>query len=162
MAETYDVWLSRFQEYRNHMASYIWANDLTVRDALHVRKGTRTAEWNKCRKPRDYDQNVASALPYHEALSKTRYKALAYSGNHDAMVSYLATLKWIRHLNLTVDDDLRPWMVNDEVAGFTKRYKRDEFHLTFATIKGAGHTAPECKPVECLAMVHRWFSSSPL
>ncbi|KAL0322606.1 UNVERIFIED_CONTAM: Serine carboxypeptidase-like 13, partial [Sesamum angustifolium] len=38
-------------------------------------------------------------------------------GDHDAVVPYLATLKWIRHLNLTVYDDWRAWMVNDQVAG---------------------------------------------
>ncbi|KAL0392646.1 UNVERIFIED_CONTAM: Serine carboxypeptidase-like 17 [Sesamum radiatum] len=137
-------------------------SNVQCRDALElIDKGT-IAEWKKCRKPRDYDYNVASAVPYHEALSKRRYKALVYSGDHDAVVSYLATLKWIRHLNLTVYDDWRPWMVNDQVAGFTQRYKKDAFDLTFATIKGAGHTAPEYKPVECLAMVDRWLSSSPL
>ncbi|KAK6122754.1 hypothetical protein DH2020_043492 [Rehmannia glutinosa] len=83
-------------------------------------------------------------------------------GDHDITVPYLATLKWIRQLNLSVVDDWRPWYVNGQVAGYTQRYNRNEFSLTYATIKGAGHTAPEYNPEQCYVMVDRWFSSYPL
>ncbi|KAG8372803.1 hypothetical protein BUALT_Bualt12G0105000 [Buddleja alternifolia] len=100
------------------MMSYAWANDPDVRDALHVRKGT-TKEWKKCFTLSSYEENVASAVPYHQLLTDKKYQSLVYSGDHDLMVPYLATLKWIQHdLNLTVDDGWRPWNVNGQVAGF--------------------------------------------
>ncbi|GMI77672.1 serine carboxypeptidase-like 17 [Hibiscus trionum] len=75
------------------------------------------------------------------------------------MVPYLATQEWIRHLNYSIVDDWRPWMVHGQVAGYTRTYSN---RMTFATVKGAGHTAPEYKPPECFVMFDRWISGQPL
>ncbi|PHU17615.1 Serine carboxypeptidase-like 6 [Capsicum chinense] len=49
----------------------------------------------------------------------------------------------------------KPWVVNGQVAGYTRSYSNQ---MTFATVKGGGHTASDWKPVECLAMLKRWLS----
>lgn len=85
------------------------------------------------------------------------------SGDHDMSIPYMSTLKWIRQLNLTIDDQWRAWTVNGQIAGsvfqfldvdrkldiyqsenrnfkfilcrYTEIYKKHQAYLTFATIK---------------------------
>ncbi|XP_071919539.1 serine carboxypeptidase-like 2 isoform X1 [Coffea arabica] len=147
----------------NYVLSFVWANDQAVQEALHVRKGT-IKEWRRCNKSLSYDQTEYSVVRYHKLLIKKGYEALVYSGDHDMVIPYIGTLKWIALLNLTVDDDWRPWIVDGQVAGYTERYiySKIQSHLTFATVKGAGHTAPEYKPKQCLVMLDRFFEAYPL
>ncbi|THU56718.1 hypothetical protein C4D60_Mb11t20160 [Musa balbisiana] len=141
-----------------YVLSYFWTNNDTVREALGVREGTKQF-WVRCNYGINYTNDVPSSLKYHLSLTSRGYRALAYSGDHDMTVPFLGTQAWIRSLNFSIVDDWRSWFVDGQVAGFTRTYSNN---LTFVTIKGGGHTAPEYKPKECLAMVDRWFAGSPL
>ncbi|KAK2976940.1 hypothetical protein RJ640_018623 [Escallonia rubra] len=152
----------RWCRYDNYVTCYVWANDPTVREALHIRDGTKS-EWRRCNESLSYEEEIASVVEYHRLLSEKGYRVLIYSGDHDMVIPYVGTVAWINSLNLTIDDNWRPWFVDGQVAGFTERYTENSIYsLTFATVKGGGHTAPEYKPKECLAMVDRWFSFYPL
>ncbi|CAA2961921.1 serine carboxypeptidase-like 18, partial [Olea europaea subsp. europaea] len=139
---------------KNFITSSVWANDPSVQEALHIRKGTIT-EWKRCNESISYERNVENVLQYHRIFSKKGYKVLIASGDHDMIAPYIGTLKWIRILNLTVIDNWRPWHVNGQVVGYTEKFKNNDFYLTFATVKGAGHTISEYKPKECFAMFDR-------
>ncbi|KAE8008140.1 hypothetical protein FH972_004680 [Carpinus fangiana] len=143
----------------NYLFSYIWANDKSVQKALHIREGS-IKEWVRCNVSLVYTHDVLSSLNYHRNLIKKGYQVLIYSGDHDMSIPYVATHAWIETLNLTVDSDWRPWFVDGQIAGFTMQYTWKKYCLTFAT--GGGHTAPEYKPSECLAMIDRWLSYYPL
>uniref|UniRef100_A0A0D9XRW9 Serine carboxypeptidase-like 19 n=1 Tax=Leersia perrieri TaxID=77586 RepID=A0A0D9XRW9_9ORYZ len=84
----------------------------------------------------------------------------AIIGDHDAGFTFIGTQAWIRFLNLSVAEKWRPWYLAGQVAGFTTSYASN--NLTYATVKGAGHTAPEYKPKECFAMFTRWISGKSL
>lgn len=139
--------------------SYYWANDKNVQDALHVRKGT-IGEWVRCQQGNlNYTRTVTSSIPYHANLSMKGYRSLIYSGDHDMIIPHFGTQDWIRSLNYSIVDDWRQWIFQGQVAGYTRTY---ENRMTFATVKGGGHTAPEYKPPQCKAMFERWVASQPL
>ncbi|XP_051134305.1 serine carboxypeptidase-like 17 isoform X4 [Andrographis paniculata] len=140
-----------------HELSTLWANDLTVQEALHVRKGT-IDDWVRCNDSIRYEKNIQSTCKLHGLLSKDLH-ILVYSGDHDLGIPHIATLKWVRLLNISVDEQWRPWMVNGQVGGYTEKYGNNGASLIFATVKGGGHTAPEYMPKECFAMADRWLSS---
>ncbi|PIA29427.1 hypothetical protein AQUCO_06000059v1 [Aquilegia coerulea] len=139
-----------------HMLSYYWANNDGVRKALNVRKGT-VQEWTRCNLDGiNYLKNVKTSTGYHLSISKRHYRSLIYSGDHDANVPFFNTQTWIRSLNYSIIDEWRPWFVDGQIGGTYAN------QMTFATVKGGGHTAPEYRPNECFNMFKRWLSYEPL
>ncbi|CAI0464512.1 unnamed protein product [Linum tenue] len=132
--------MKAYNETYGYLLSKYWANDKFVQTALHIKEIFRTVD-------------------DHLYLSGKGYRSLVYSGDHDMMVTYLGTQAWIRALNFSIVDDWRSWHVENQVAGYTRTYSNK---MTFATVKGGGHTAPEYKPHECFAMFTRWISGEPL
>ncbi|KAL0356909.1 UNVERIFIED_CONTAM: Serine carboxypeptidase-like 18 [Sesamum calycinum] len=65
-----------FENY-NYVTSYVWANDETVQEALHIRKG-KVTEWKRCNKSLSYEQDVPSVLKHHQLLNEKDFQALAY------------------------------------------------------------------------------------
>ncbi|XP_074329642.1 serine carboxypeptidase-like 17 isoform X1 [Apium graveolens] len=166
--------LPRLQQPRCRGDTYeyysIWANDKNVQRALRIREGT-IKEWEACNTDHylvgkddteTYSYNVASSVSYHRNLTNKNCRALIFSGDHDLVVPYIGTEKWIQSLDLTVESTWAPWFVQHEVAGYRTTFSDKDYSLTFATVKGGGHAAPEFKPEECLAMVDRWFAHNPL
>ncbi|TKY71233.1 Serine carboxypeptidase 18 [Spatholobus suberectus] len=123
-----ELWCRAF----NYVLSYTWANDPGVQEALHVREGL--------------------------FLKLTYFDVSLHSGDHDMVVPFVATDTWIRALNLPVVEKWRPWFVDDQVVGYTRKYSENGFCLTYVTVKGAGHTAPEYYRRECYEMFQRYQS----
>ncbi|XP_015055261.1 serine carboxypeptidase-like 18 [Solanum pennellii] len=155
---------------KNYIYSYVWANNKAVQKALNVREGT-ILEWVRCNesmhyrgkeRTESYVYDVPSAVDDHRHLTSKSCRALIYSADHDMIVPHLTTEEWIDTLKLPIVDDWEPWLVDAQVAGYKMKYLQTDYELTYATVKGAGHTAAEYKPEQCLSMVDRWFSGDPL
>ncbi|TVU09229.1 hypothetical protein EJB05_42679, partial [Eragrostis curvula] len=138
--------------------SRFWANDAAVREALGIHKGT-VPIWLRCNADIQYSKDIPSSVKYHLDVTTKGYRSLVYSGDHDMAVPYVGTQSWIKSLNFSIVDNWRPWYLDGQVAGYARSYSNN---LTFATVKGAGHTAPEYMPRQCLAMFSRWLAGDPL
>ncbi|KAK8936733.1 Serine carboxypeptidase-like 18 [Platanthera zijinensis] len=137
---------------------YYWANNQISRKALNIKEGT-VQEWIRCNTTMNYIDNIKNNVEYHLRVTKRGYRALVYSGDHDSIVPFLSTVRWIKSLNFSVSEKWRPWRVDGQVAGYTEMYANN---LTFATVKGGSHTAPNNYPKECFSMFERWISGKPL
>ncbi|TVU34215.1 hypothetical protein EJB05_16046 [Eragrostis curvula] len=98
--------------------SYFWANDRRTREALGIKKGS-VDEWVRCRSDDTaYWVDIKSSIKYHRNVTSKGYRALVYSGDHDAVVPHLGTQAWVRSLNFSVVDDWRAWHVGGQAAGW--------------------------------------------
>ncbi|CAM8904270.1 unnamed protein product [Rhodiola kirilowii] len=147
----------------NYTLSDIWANNPRVIEALHVRKDTVT-NWNRCNDSLSYTKDVDSVIHVHKYLTKHSLNVLIQTGDRDMMVPHIATRTWVQELDLDVDSNWRPWFVHGQVAGYTEKYelKTSGYQLVYATVKGAGHVAPEYNRKECYYMFNRWIRLYPL
>ncbi|XP_006663397.1 serine carboxypeptidase-like 7 [Oryza brachyantha] len=139
--------------------SYYWVNRDITWEALGIKKGS-IKRWVRCHQ-RDlpYSEDMGSTIEYHRNLTSKGYRALIYSGDHDSLIPFVGTQSWVRSLNFPILDDWRSWHIEGQSAGFTITYSNN---MTFATVKGGGHTAPEYQPERCYAMFRRWISNEPL
>ena len=75
-------------------------------------------------------------LPY---ILQKGLKVYIYTGDWDSVVPFTDTYKNLLRLNLRLQDDLKPWLINDQHVGFIRNYS---YNVTVYQIKGAGHEAP--------------------
>ncbi|XP_057519643.1 serine carboxypeptidase-like 20 isoform X1 [Amaranthus tricolor] len=139
----------------NDEVATAWLNDKAVRKALHADDENVAGPWELCTGRIAYNHDAGSMIKYHKNLTARGYRALIYSGDHDMCVPYTGSEAWTKSVGYKVVDEWRPWMCNDQVAGFTQGYEKN---LTFLTIKGSGHTVPEYKPREALYFYSRFLS----
>ncbi|CAL5379167.1 unnamed protein product [Camellia sinensis] len=124
-----DLWCQNF----NYVLSYIWSNDDTVQEALHVQKGS-VLNWERCNKSLSYTKDILTVVSVHEELKEL-------GGDRDMVVPFVGTVKWEKSLNLTVVNDWRPWFVDGQVAGYTVKYSEYGHRLTYATVKCRSHNS---------------------
>ncbi|KAF3543984.1 hypothetical protein DY000_02000673, partial [Brassica cretica] len=117
-------------EYTDLLSS-LWANDESVREALHVGS---IDKWVRCSSGKPYDSDIKSSVPYHMNNSIRGYRSLIFSGDHDLMAPFISTQAWIRSLNYSVVEKWRPWMIHNQVAGYTQTYANK---MTYATVKAS-------------------------
>ncbi|XP_059654612.1 serine carboxypeptidase-like 17 [Cornus florida] len=121
----------------HYMLSDIWTNYKSVQEALHVRPNT-TKEWFRCNVTiisESYTEDIDSVVGYHRNLTNTGLQVLTFSGDHDMVMPHNGIEEWITSLHLTIDSDWRPWFVEGQVAGYTRKYTNDGYRFTYATIK---------------------------
>lgn len=131
-----------------------WLNNEAVRKAIHAESTNVSGNWDLCTDRIEFYHDAGSMIKYHKNLTLIGYRALIFSGDHDMCVPFTGSQAWTRSMGYTIIDEWRPWVVNNQVAGYTQGY---ENNLIFLTIKGAGHTVPEYKPREALEFYSRWL-----
>ncbi|XP_019085095.1 PREDICTED: serine carboxypeptidase-like 9 isoform X1 [Camelina sativa] len=143
--------------YKYHLQER-WANTESVRKALQIKKGSKR-EWVRFNHRIPYDQDIKSnSVPDHMKNSANGYRSLIFSGDHDMALPSIGTQAWIKSLNYSITHDWKPWMINNQIAGYARTYSNK---MTFATVKGCGHT-PEYLPEETSILFKMWLSGQLL
>ncbi|XP_070575245.1 lysosomal protective protein-like isoform X2 [Ptychodera flava] len=145
----------------NATAVTTYLNDPYVKQALHIKDGL--PGWEICNGDvtttykRLYDSMQAQ---YLALLATYNYRILVYNGDVDMACNFLGDQWFVEKLNLEEQIQRRPWLYNDgtdQVAGFVKEFE----NLAFATVKGAGHLAPQEKRKAMQQLITNFIEKKP-
>ncbi|XP_071690082.1 serine carboxypeptidase-like 18 [Rutidosis leptorrhynchoides] len=152
----------------NEIYLYYYGNDKAVQKVLNIREGTiekfekknETIHYRYRKNDTDsYAYDILSSVIYHKDLLSRNCQVLILSADLDMTFPYVGTQQWIKSLNLPVESPWNPWFVNRQVAGYREKYVKNEYSLTYATVKGSGHSIPLNKPEEAWVILDGWLSS---
>jgi carboxypeptidase C (cathepsin A) len=139
---------------------------LNIPDNIPRADGTKY-DWDLCRDDENdhfYYKSSAQASQWIWEALKGKYRFLKYSGDIDAAVPTTGTRWWIDELQLQIIEDWRPYFIENEsglgqtMGGYIRVYDG----LTFGTIHGAGHMAPQFKPKETYHLIFNWLFQRPV
>lgn len=126
-------------------------NLLSTKEKLHVDNYTTT--WTQCANL-NYQWSSSYQI-YNTTLREyPKIKKWLMSGTEDGVISTIGTQRWIHKIGFTVDEKWRQWKNKNQIAGFVQTYKEG---ITFVTIKGAGHMAPQDKREETKIILDAFF-----
>jgi serine carboxypeptidase-like clade 2 len=135
-----------------------YLNRADVQSALGIPKRT---EWLECTNKINYNINGNSMNPNYEFFFKAKpgVKILVYSGDVDILtVPFAFTQPCIAQLSGKLVSDWGPWFVNGATAGYVEVYDK----YTYATLKGAGHEAPQYQPLNSFELIRRFLKSGSI
>jgi len=120
---------------------FAFFNNDTVRQALHVRNSS--GYWDSCNDQiyAKYQRVGEGTVNQYQYLRGKGYSILVFSGDTDAVVPTVDTVRWVYGLNWNTIVPYKPWYCDGQIAGYTVQF--DSLNLT--TVKGAGHMVPQSK-----------------
>jgi carboxypeptidase C (cathepsin A) len=125
-----------------------YLNREDVREAFHI--PSKIENWEACAGGDfEYILQKEGSIWIYPLLKANGIKILKFSGDTDGAVPTYGSEQWIRDLGWDVKQEYTPWLIDNQVAGYTKIYDG----LTFQTIHGVGHMSPQWKRKEVTQMI---------
>ncbi|KAB5551678.1 hypothetical protein DKX38_008989 [Salix brachista] len=141
-----------------------YLNRKDVQMALHARL-VGVTNWHVCSVVLDYDISDEEIPTIHvvRSLVKSGLAVLVYSGDQDSVIPFTGTRSLVsrvaKDLRLKTTVPYRAWLSGNQVGGWTQVYGDN---LSFATIRGASHTAPSTQPKRSLLLFKAFLENKPL
>lgn len=144
------------------IAARFYLNQDEVKKAIHVTEST-SGEWRVCTGAINYKSTVEDETVTHYPDLIDNYRVLIFNGDTDACVPYTDNDEWTSGMGFDVEESWRPWLVNDQPAGYITTYDtKGDGSFAFMTVKGSGHMVPQIKPEQAFAMYERFLKNEKM
>uniref|UniRef100_A0AC34FWQ8 Carboxypeptidase n=1 Tax=Panagrolaimus sp. ES5 TaxID=591445 RepID=A0AC34FWQ8_9BILA len=129
-----------------------------VRKALHI--PDKIYDWQICNNNifNTYKNQYSDMTSFFKKVINAKIPILLYYGDTDSICNFKMGQKFSLQLGLPLIESGKAWMVNGQVAGFKTVYDG----LTFTTIRGAGHMAPQWRAPETAHAIKQFVLNQPV
>ncbi|XP_038905174.1 serine carboxypeptidase-like 45 [Benincasa hispida] len=149
---------------QENVAKYLNRKD--VQKALHA-KLVGVNQWTLCVNNTYWHYDMKNVLiptiGVVGSLVKSQIRVLVYSGDQDSVIPFTGTRTLVnslaKSLDLNTTMPYKVWLVDNQVGGWSEVYGK---FLSFASIRGASHLAPETQPKRSLVLFKAFLDGIPL
>jgi len=136
-----------------------YMNNKEVRAALHIPDNLTT--WDICSDDitTKYQKQYGDMAPFIKKILAANVRVLLYYGDTDMACNFMMGQQFSARLGLKRSIGKQPWKYDNQIAGFKTIYRGG---LTFLTVRGAGHMAPQWRAPEMFYAIKQFLVNHPI
>uniref|UniRef100_A0A7E4V8B1 Carboxypeptidase n=1 Tax=Panagrellus redivivus TaxID=6233 RepID=A0A7E4V8B1_PANRE len=135
-----------------------YMNSPEVRTALNI--PSNLPGWDICsdKITESYEKQYTDMTPFVQKIVKANVRVLLYYGDTDMACNFMMGQQFAAQLGLPRQLGKTAWKFNKQIAGFKTLYKG----VTYITIRGAGHMAPQWRAPETTYAIKQFVLNHPI
>uniref|UniRef100_A0AC35TM41 Carboxypeptidase n=1 Tax=Rhabditophanes sp. KR3021 TaxID=114890 RepID=A0AC35TM41_9BILA len=136
----------------------MYMNSKAVREAIHI--PDHVGRWDICSEDitKTYQKQYTDTAPFFHTIIKANVRILLYYGDVDMACNFMMGQQFSASLGLKRRLSKQPWKFDRQIAGFKTIYDG----LTFLTVRGAGHMAPQWKAPQMYYAMQQFLLNHPI
>ncbi|EYC11833.1 hypothetical protein Y032_0049g1801 [Ancylostoma ceylanicum] len=135
-----------------------YMNDHNVRKALNI--PFNLPKWDICstRVTETYQKQYGDMAPFIKKIVGANVRVLLYYGDTDMACNFMMGQQFSDQLGFKRILGKTPWKFDRQIAGFKTMFKG----LTFLTVRGAGHMAPQWRAPQMYYVIQQFLLNHPI
>ncbi|CAJ0565680.1 unnamed protein product, partial [Mesorhabditis spiculigera] len=135
-----------------------YMNDAKVRRAINV--PFNLPKWDICsdKVTSTYQKQYTDMTPFVKKILNAHVRVLLYYGDTDMACNFLMGQQFAYQLGLKRTLGKTPWKYDRQIAGFKTLFEG----LTYITVRGAGHMAPQWKAPQMYYAIQQFILNHPI
>ncbi|TMS33414.1 hypothetical protein L596_001158 [Steinernema carpocapsae] len=135
-----------------------YMNDAKVRHALNI--PFNLPKWDICSEEitRNYQKQYTDMKPFIRKIVDSHVRVLLYYGDTDMACNFMMGQQFANGLGYRRLLNKTPWKYDRQIAGFKTLYDG----VTFITIRGAGHMAPQWRAPQMYYAIQQFLLNHPI
>ncbi|CAD6197731.1 unnamed protein product [Caenorhabditis auriculariae] len=135
-----------------------YMNNPAVRKAINV--PFNLGKWDICsdKVTTTYQKQYGDMAPFIKKIVNAHVRVLLYYGDVDMACNFMMGQQFVDQLGLRRTLRKTPWKFDRQIAGFKTLFDG----LTFITVRGAGHMAPQWKAPQMYYAIQQFLLNHPI